>query len=100
MSNRAYYSANVNDFLATSSDEIIGIITGHHSQDLVHLQTNAWGKQIEILQTSLQGLQTGHLFFEMLIPRMGKRADVVYIVGALFLYWNLRSVKQNINLTI
>lgn len=85
MSNRAYYSANVNDFLATSSDEIIGIITGHHSQDLVHLQTNAWGKQIEILQTSLQGLQTGHLFFEMLIPRMGKRADVVYIVeGIIF----------------
>ncbi len=85
MSSRAYYSANVNDFLATSSDEIIGIITGHHSQDLVHLQTNAWGKQIEILQTSLQGLQTGHLFFEMLIPRMGKRADVVYIVeGIIF----------------
>jgi hypothetical protein len=85
MSSRAYYSASVKDFLITSQDEIIGIITSHHSQDLVHLQTNAWGKQIEILQASLQALQTGHVFFEMLIPRMGKRADVVYIAdGVIF----------------
>lgn len=83
MSNRAYYSASVKDFLITSSDEIIGIITSHHSQDLVHLQTNAWGKQIKILQASLQIFQTGHVFFEMLIPRMGKRADVVYIADGI-----------------
>ncbi len=83
MSNRAYYSASVKNFLITSTDEIIGIITSHHSQDLVHLQTNAWGKQIEILQTSFQALQTGHVFFEMLIPRMGKRADVVYIADGI-----------------
>lgn len=83
MSSRAYYSVNVKDFLNTSSDEIIGIITSHHSQDLVHLQTNAWGKQIEILQASLQALQTGHVFFEMLIPRMGKRADVVFIADGI-----------------
>jgi DUF2075 family protein len=83
MSNRAYYSARVKDFLTASSDEIIGIITSHHSQDLVHLQTNAWGKQIEILQASLQTLQIGYVFFEMLIPRMGKRADVVYIANGI-----------------
>lgn len=83
MSKRAYYSANVKDFLIASRDEIIGIITSHYSQDLVHLQTNAWGKQIEILQASLHTFQTGHLFFEMLIPRMGKRADVVYITDGI-----------------
>ena len=83
MSNRAYYSACVKDFLVTSVDEIIGIIASHHSQDLVHLQTNAWLSQIEILQTSLQAHQTGHVFFEMLIPRMGKRADVVYIADGI-----------------
>ena len=83
MSNRAYYSATVKEFLATSSDEIIGIITNRHSQDLVHLQTNAWLEQIEILQKSLQAYQAGYIFFEMLIPRMGKRADVVYIVDGI-----------------
>src|SRR5450830_1254891 len=85
MTNRAYYSASVTDFLITSSDEIIGTITSQHSQDLVHLQSNAWQEQIEILQTALQILQKGYVFFEMLIPRMGKRADVVYIAdGVIF----------------
>jgi hypothetical protein len=83
MSNRAYYSASVADFLITSPDKIIGIITSHHSQDLVHLQTNAWINQIEIMQASLKALQIGHVFFEMLIPRMGKRADVVYIANGM-----------------
>lgn len=83
MSNRAYYSASVKDFLNTSSDEIIGVITSHHSQKLVHLQTNAWEKQIEILQTTLQAFQKGYVFFEMLIPRMGKRADVIYVADGI-----------------
>jgi hypothetical protein len=83
MSNRAYYSASVKDFLTTSSDEIIGAITSHHFQDLVHMQTNAWANQIEILKASLEQIQTGHVFFEMLIPRMGKRADVVYVAGGI-----------------
>ena len=38
MSNRAYYSANVSEFLSTSPDSIIGKLTGHHSQDLVHFR--------------------------------------------------------------
>jgi hypothetical protein len=80
MSNRAYYSASVADFLITTTDEIIGIVTSKHSQDLVHLQTNAWQVQIDILRKSLQTIQKGHVFFEMLIPRMGRRADVVYVV--------------------
>ncbi|ADI31019.1 DUF2075 domain-containing protein [Methylotenera versatilis] len=85
MSNRAYYSASVSSFLITSTDEIIGIITSQHSQDLVHLQTNAWQQQIEILKKSLLPIQKGHVFFEMLIPRMGRRADVVYVVdGVIF----------------
>jgi hypothetical protein len=83
MSNRAYYSASAQDFLQTSSDEVIGKITSEHAQDLVHLQTNAWGSQIEILKRTLQTLQTGYVFFEMLIPRMGKRADVVYIANGI-----------------
>ena len=85
MTDRAYYSANVANFLITLPAEIIGKITSQHSQDLVHLQTNAWQQQIEILQNSLRSIQRGHVFFELLIPRMGKRADVVFIVdGVIF----------------
>lgn len=68
MSNRAYYSASVSSFLITSTDEIIGIITSQHSQDLVHLQTNAWQQQIEILKKSLLPIQKGHVFLKCLFP--------------------------------
>lgn len=79
MSNRAYYSANLVDFLIESADSVIGKITQNHSQNLEHLQTGAWTGQIEILQMALQQFNEGHILFEAQIPRMGKRADVVFI---------------------
>ncbi len=79
MAHRAYYSANLVDFLIESADSIIGKITKNHSQNLEHLQTGAWAGQIEILQVALQPLNEGHILFEVQIPRMGRRADVVLI---------------------
>lgn len=80
MTSRAYYSASISEFLAHSADEIIGRITQFHTQDLVMQQTQAWLRQIQILQANLQGIKTGHLFFEFQIPRMGRRADVVLVI--------------------
>lgn len=79
MSHRAYYSAEVVDFLIETVDSVIGKITQNHSQNLKHLQTGAWASQIEILQTALKPLSEGHILFEVQIPRMGKRADAVFI---------------------
>jgi DUF2075 family protein len=79
MSRRAYYSAPLIDFLSESADSIIGKIAQNHAQNLEHLQTGAWRQQIEILQRELQHLHSGHILFEALIPRMGRRADVVLI---------------------
>ena len=73
MSSRAYYSAQVGEFLVTSPETIIGELTKHHSQDLVYQQTGAWQAQIEILQVQLKDLGDAHIFFELLIPRMGRR---------------------------
>lgn len=84
MSKRAYYAATLADFLITSPDAIIGQITQQHSQNLEHLQTGAWASQIDILQRALPTLSSqdplGHILFEVQIPRMGRRADVVLIV--------------------
>lgn len=79
MSSRAFYSADIGAFLAESADAIIGKITQNHSQEIVHQQTGAWASQIEILQTTLQDFDDGYLLFEVLIPRMGRRADAVLI---------------------
>ncbi|MEN0038055.1 MAG: DUF2075 domain-containing protein [Cellvibrio sp.] len=83
MSNRAYYSATINEFLGTSSNAIRGEIGKYHSQDVVHQQTSAWESQIEILQTQLKNFQNGYICFELLIPRMGKRADAVLIIDGI-----------------
>jgi Uncharacterized conserved protein (DUF2075) len=79
MSSRAYYAEKVTDFLTESVDSVIGKITQNHPQSLEHLQTGAWTRQIEILQTTIRKFEEGHIFFEFQIPRMGKRADVVLI---------------------
>ncbi len=87
MSKRAYYSAELSEFLITAPETIVGELAKHHSQDLVYQQTGAWLKQIDILQTQLKGFDCAHVFFEFLIPRMGKRADVVLLVeGIIFVF--------------
>lgn len=47
---------------------------------LLPTQTNAWLEQIHILQDQLKG-QTGSLFLEFNIPRMGRRIDTVLLIG-------------------
>ncbi len=79
MSDRAYYSAGITNFLKESADSIIGKIAQKHPQSVEHLQTGAWFRQIEILQKALSSLAEGHILFELQIPRMGKRADVVLV---------------------
>ncbi|WP_430460433.1 DUF2075 domain-containing protein [Thalassolituus sp. LLYu03] len=85
MINRSYFSARIDSFLQFSVDEIIGKLTEYHTQDIVFQQRNAWKEQIEILQSQLEAYEDGYIHFEFLIPRMGKRADVVVFVrGVIF----------------
>lgn len=80
---RAYYSSSLSNFLIETKDSIIGKITQNHPQQLEHLQTGAWKGQISILQNQLQKIlntdPNSYIHFEFLVPRMGKRADVVLI---------------------
>ncbi|WP_300394111.1 DUF2075 domain-containing protein [Henriciella sp.] len=75
----SYYDAPIGKFLSTPSDELLGVLSRGHSFDLNDLQRDAWLSQIDVLRRELNDLQTGHLWFEFAIPRMGKRADVVLL---------------------
>ncbi len=86
--NRSYYEASLYDFLSESTDSIIGKITQKHPLSIETLQTGAWLRQIEILQSGLCLLKSNdsissRIFFEFAIPRMGKRADVILIFHGL-----------------
>ncbi|MEA2738170.1 MAG: hypothetical protein QOH05_1477 [Acetobacteraceae bacterium] len=83
MSVRAYYHAEISDFLNDDNDRILGILTAGHHHSLEGQQRWAWQEQLRVLKQSLRDLQHGHLFLEFYIPRMGKRADALLIIGGI-----------------
>lgn len=77
---RSWYCASIADFLHTQPDTIVGQLARNNDFTLLPTQKGAWLAQIGLLQTRLIGL-TGSLFFEFNIPRMGRRIDVVLLIG-------------------
>ena len=83
MSGKAYYHSSISQFLKASTEEIRGTISTVHTQAIEHNQTRAWIGQVENLQEQLQSFDDAYICFELLIPRMGKRADVVLLYKGL-----------------
>ena len=80
MMQREYYSDSIRNFLNTSSDEIFSRLALNNDFALEQTQRDAWLEEIVILQKALQSFN-GSVYFEYSIPRMGKRIDVVVIIG-------------------
>lgn len=80
---RSYYSNSIPAFLAEDETRILGELSLHHRFALEDLQKNAWIKQIRILKNSLISINRGKIYFEFLIPRMGKRVDNILVVDDL-----------------
>lgn len=78
---RAYYVADIQDFLRSDSEKILGALT-QRSEFAVDLsQRYAWETQIGLLKTALQPYAgQGRLYFEYAVPRLGKRIDVVAVI--------------------
>ena len=81
MTRIAYYEANIQDFLAADEDAILGVLSMQHGFALEHQQKHAWQAQVQCLRHHLAPNQTGWIYFEFSIPRMGKRADVVLVTA-------------------
>ena len=78
---RFWYGAPIAEFLGANAQEIVGQLTLNSSFDIDRSQAAAWLTEIDILQKELRGL-TGSTFFEFNIPRMGRRIDVVLVIGS------------------
>lgn len=86
MTDRSFYSAPLRTFLRTDVANILGQMAPKHSQVLEQAQTQAWGAEIDLLKVQLDMLveeNDAYIFFEFVIPRMGRRADVVLIYGGI-----------------
>lgn len=77
---RAYYSATISAFLNSSTEQILGALSLNNDHTLIETQRGAWIEQIEILRGSLPRHE-GSVYFEYSIPRMGRRIDVVLVIG-------------------
>ena len=79
--NRYYYSSTIQNFLTADENNILGELSKANAFSLELTQRDAWLEQIVILKKELVGFE-GSLYFEYSIPRMGKRIDVVCIIGS------------------
>ncbi len=84
--NRAYYSDSIAAFLDAEPNAILGQLVRLASGDGASIettQTDAWLEQASILQAALAPYRdNGSLYFEFSIPRLGKRIDVLALIGA------------------
>src|SRR5437763_904423 len=78
---RFWYGATIPEFLGSQTDAVVGQLAVNCDFALLPTQRDAWLAQIEFLRSQLIGL-SGSIFFEFNIPRMGRRIDVVLVIGA------------------
>ena len=75
--------------------EILGELARNHRHDLEHQQRDAWLTQIDVLKDQLAGVSDGHIHFEFIIPRMGKRADCVLVLAGVVLVLEFKVNSAN-----
>jgi hypothetical protein len=79
---RAYYSADISQFLGQSPESILGELSLSSEFAVELTQLDAWSEQIRILKRVLAKYAGGgRVYFEYAVPRLGKRIDVVVLIG-------------------
>lgn len=82
MTKRAFFSDSIAGFLVQSADTILGKLVQSGSFSVESTQRDAWLAQIEILKLVLPNHQeSGCVYFEYSVPRLGKRIDVILLIG-------------------
>ena len=97
---RWLYGAKFDEFVKTSSTEILGELAQRAGGDLDLTQNNAWQEQIEILkelQLPESERSAAKIYFEYTIPRLGRRADVILIIGHVLFVFEFKAGETQFN---
>ncbi len=96
--NRAYYSDTIAHFINEATDAIIGQLVrkaGEDGSSIETTQTDAWIEQVSVLKAALAPYRIdGSLYFEFSIPRLGKRIDVLALIGAVIFVIEFKVGKE------
>ncbi len=79
---RDFYADSIAQFLASAPNQILGELARNNIFSLEQTQRDAWLVEILILQKALAKFD-GKIYFEYSIPRMGRRIDVLLLIGAI-----------------
>lgn len=93
---RSYYTDSIAAFREKSSNEILGELTHNSGFAVETTQRDAWVAQIEILQPALERYE-GAIHLEYAIPRMGKRIDVVLLIGPVIFVIEFKAGETRFN---
>lgn len=79
---RSLYFAPIENFLVDHRNFILGELSNNYEFKLDDQQKNAWKYEIDLLKRILIDF-SGSIYFEFIIPRMGKRVDVVLLLSGI-----------------
>ena len=77
---RSGFNSSFYHFFEKSNDEILGELVKNQDGSVETTQRDAWRFQIKLLKDLLSNFSRGHVLFEFIIPRIGKRVDNILII--------------------
>jgi len=81
---RFYYSETFARFLDQDVHSILGNLSKRNEFDLTLEQRDAWHEEIVLMKQTVRDLDCeGQIIFEYTIPRLGKRVDIILLVGGI-----------------
>lgn len=78
---RSSYTSTLKEFVDSDHNAVLGALSSAAGGDVSSAQLGAWKQQIELLKIALPADIPGTLCFEFVIPRIGKRADNIILIG-------------------
>lgn len=99
---RWLYGARFADFVTQSAEAILGELTQNAGGDLELTQNNAWQEEIQILKALRlpeSEKDTAKVYFEYTIPRLGRRADVILLIGHVLFILEFKAGESKFHVT-
>lgn len=80
---RAYYGAGLREFRSSSDESVVAALVRASPFAIETTQRDAWLKEITIMRAALADIAgDGLIAFEFVVPRVGKRIDVLLVLAA------------------
>ena len=82
---RCLYNSSFKNFMNTDDNTIFGILCERYHGEALTTTREAWKTEISIMKNVISSISNkdGEIIFEYDIPRLGKRVDVVLLLGGI-----------------